>query len=513
MAGQSAEHFNVVDLFHDAAQAHPGKAAIIYRDQAVSFGDFEKEVIRMAAHLAHKGIGKGDRVLVFVPMSTDLYRVVLALLRLGAVAVFLDEWVRAGRLNECCRLAQCRAFIGTFKGRLLAWLLPGLRSIPLRLGVQYDAGLPVPVFPETGRADVALITFTTGSTGIPKAAIRTHGLLHEQFQALLPLIDAQQEEVCMPVLPIVLLINLGAGVTSVIAGFNPRKPDTMQPATIAAQISRHRVRTVIASPFFVKRLSRYLLDNGLVLNSIQKILTGGAPVFPSEAKSYRNAFPNASIRIVYGSTEAEPMTVIAADELIVADTGKGLKVGKTEPGAMVRIIGIRDGEITASTPGELAVLELQQGEIGEIIVSGKHVLRDYLHNPQALKRNKIFIGDQCWHRTGDSGFFDANGNLFLMGRCTSLIRTTDGLLSTFLFENHLQAIEGVEMGTVMMLDNKLAAVVELDPAADPARVRAAVSELPVVPDEVIFVPKIPRDPRHNSKIDYTKLRMQVARGK
>lgn len=515
MENTSPDRFNVVDLFSDAARRNPQKPAIIYAGRAITFGNFENAVNETAAHLLDRGIRKGDRVLVFVPMSDDLYRIVLALFRIGAVAVFLDEWVSIKRLVACCRVGQCAAFIGTFKGRVMARLLPGLRAIPLHLGLKYSRREAAPDFPETGRDDIALITFTTGSTGIPKAAIRTHGLLFEQFQALIPLIGPAaggpaSDDVCMPVLPIVLLINLGAGVTSVIADFNARKPDAMRPEKIAAQIRQHSVNSIIASPFFVRQLSRHLKSNKLILNTIQRILTGGAPVFPSEAKVYRDAFPHAHIGIVYGSTEAEPMSMIAVDELIASETESGLNVGKVERCATVKIVPISEECIAVPDDEALSKLEVAPGEIGEIIVSGKHVLRDYLNNPDALKRNKIFAGTKCWHRTGDSGFRGDDGNLFLTGRCSSLIRTPDGLLSTFLWENRFRAIGGVEVGTVVLLKDRLTAVIELNDLARQDAVRSAIQSLPEAFGDIVFVPKIPRDPRHNSKIDYEKLRVLLS---
>lgn len=236
-------------------------------------------------------------------------------------------------------------------------------------------------------------------------------------------------------------------------------------------------------------------------------------MFPAEAKVYRNAFPHAHIGIVYGSTEAEPMSMIAIDELIASETGRGLNVGRIEPGATVKIIAISDESIAVDDEEALSKLEVAPGDIGEIIVSGKHVLRDYLNNPDALKRNKIFAGTKCWHRTGDSGFRGDNGNLFLTGRCTSLIRTPNGLLSTFLFENRFQTINGVEAGTVMMLNDQLTAVIELSDPAQREVVQSAVKTMPEAFADIVFVPKIPRDPRHNSKIDYEKLKALLSRKK
>jgi acyl-CoA synthetase (AMP-forming)/AMP-acid ligase II len=506
--------FNTVDLFYNQARQSPDKVALIFRDKKLTFGDLEKSVTATAAYFLGKGIRKGDRVMVFVPMSDDLYRTVLALFRIGAVAVFLDEWVGLKRLNACCRLAACSALIGTPKGRVLAWLVPGLRQISLHLGLGYDKISAVPNFPETARDDIALITFTTGSTGTPKAAIRTHGLLDEQFRALVPLINPREGDICMPVLPIVLLINLGAGITSVIAEYKASKPGSLDPARVVAQIREYQVNTVIASPFFVKKMAGYLLAEGVRFNELKKILTGGAPVFPAEARTYTEAFPNADIRIVYGSTEAEPISSIVAGSLASqADASfRGLRVGHPERCVSMKIISITDQEIMAADIGELEKQKVALGEIGEIIVSGKHVLRAYLHNPEALKRNKIFVGETCWHRTGDSGYLDENGDLFLTGRCNSLITIQDKMLSPFVYENHLQALDSVEIGTIMLWNGRLTAVVELKGNAPREPVRQAIGLLPEAIADIVFIRKIPRDPRHNSKIDYEKLGAILGRG-
>lgn len=502
------EPFNITGIFYETARAAPEKMALIYKDKKITFGDFEKSVTETALHFLSKGIEKGDRVMVFVPMSDHLYRIVLALFKIGAIAVFLDEWVSVKRLNDCCQLAKCKAFIGTPKGLILAWFVPGLRRIPLRLGLSHHNQKSAVSYPKTTKNDVALITFTTGSTGIPKAAIRTHALLFEQFQALIPLIKPDFEEISMPVLPIVLLLNLGAGVTSVIADYKGSKPASLKPEKIVDQILKHGVSTIIASPFFVKRVSQYLLGKKQKLSQINKIFTGGAPVFPNEAVIYRNAFPQTEIRMVYGSTEAEPISSIAAGNLVEAENNfsQGLKVGKPDQCVTLKIIRITDGNISASTNEELVRREVRPGDIGEIIVTGKHVLRSYLNNPEALKRNKIVIGEQCWHRTGDSGYLDETGGLFLTGRCSSLIDTGENRLSPFIYENQFQRINGVELGTIMMWKDELTAIIELKENAQKEQVKAVIQSFPDTFSRIVFR-KIPRDPRHNSKIDYEKLKL------
>ncbi|HEY6162332.1 MAG TPA: AMP-binding protein, partial [Bacteroidia bacterium] len=170
-----SEDFNITDLFFEAAAKYPGKPAIIYKEEAITFSVFAREVDATAAYFIKKGIMQGDRVMIFVPMSIDLYRIVLALFRIGATAVFLDEWVSKARMEECCKVAQCKAFIGGFKARTLALLSSELRKIPIKLGTKKTNGGPLSEKRKVTFSDTALITFTTGSTGIPKAAKRTHG--------------------------------------------------------------------------------------------------------------------------------------------------------------------------------------------------------------------------------------------------------------------------------------------------------------------------------------------------
>jgi acyl-CoA synthetase (AMP-forming)/AMP-acid ligase II len=312
----------------------------------------------------------------------------------------------------------------------------------------------------------------------------------------------------MPVLPIVLLINLATGTTSVIADFKAGKPNSLQPKKIIQQIKAHSVNRIIASPFFVKEISKYIIRNQLLVESIRNIFTGGAPVFPKEAELYIKAFPYAKVEIVYGSTEAEPISSINVKELIKEKNNielQGLMVGKADKNIEVKIIKIIDKNICVNSDDELLNKELPVKEIGEIIVRGNHVLREYFNNEEALNRNKIFIGDNCWHRTGDSGSMDENGMLFLTGRCSTLINNNGKILSPFIYENYFQGINGVEMGTIIMLKEKITAIIELKEKLKRTSVKNIIRGQDNKLKEIIFVEKIPRDPRHNSKIDYEKL--------
>lgn len=503
-------NFNIAELFFTAAQKHPERIAIIYINREITFNELAEQVKNTACYFRNKGIEKGDRVLVFVPMSIDLYRIVLALFSIGATAVFVDEWVNKKRMEECCKVARCKAFIGIFKARLLSLFSYELRKIPITLGTKYPGALSgnqQGFKADVTGADTALITFTTGSTGIPKAAKRTHDFLLKQFEALNDKLDPRDSDIDMPVLPVVLLMNLGNGTTSLISDFKANKPEAMKPPEIIAQISRYHVNRMIASPFFVRKLSEYMIRSKICLPGMRKIFTGGAPVFPHEAEIYQQAFPDADIEVVYGSTEAEPISSVKIKELIREKNNllkAGLKVGTVYKNAEVKIIRITDDVVSVESEEDLDTLP--SDSIGEIIVSGAHVLREYINNEEAVRRNKIFIHHTCWHRTGDSGYIDESGMLYLTGRCNTLIEEKGAIIAPFIYENYFQSLPGVSMGTVLKIGSDIICIIELNAKDQIERVSDAIKMLDLKFAEIKFVKKIPRDLRHHSKIGYSLLR-------
>tara|TARA_Y100001933_G_scaffold245551_1_gene276463 strand:- start:1414 stop:2925 length:1512 start_codon:yes stop_codon:yes gene_type:complete len=493
---------NIVYLFLTASQAHPNNIAIIEKDDKIDYNTLEKQVKQTAMMLLSKGINKGDRVLIFVPMSINLYRIVLAVFYIGAVAVFLDEWVNKSRMEICCRIAKCKAFAAGNKIRVLSFLSRELREIPIKIGTKSESDERTLEQVEVmDLDDTALITFTTGSTGTPKAANRTHRFLNEQFKALLKEINPKPFDIDMPVLPIVLLCNLAVGATSVIADFNPRKPAKMKTSKVIDQIVKNKVNRITASPFFFDHISSFLFPKKGTLRKIEKIFTGGAPVFPEQVKKYQKVFSNSEINIAYGSTEAEPISLIKGEDLLKYEkeiANKGLCVGKLYSEIELKIIKIVD-DVIETKDDELSEIEVGNKEVGEIVVAGNHVLISYFNNGKALKRNKIFTQNKVWHRTGDSGRIE-NKKLYLLGRCNQLIKNQNSYLSPFVYEYIIRNHLGFSCGTVLDIDNVITLIIE----SNGKSLKSIPGEI-LKYDSVIYLKKIPRDPRHYSKIDYAKL--------
>lgn len=503
------EELNCVQHFFDAAENYPDHQAIITEGKSISYAELKRDVIATARYFESKGIQSGDRVLVFVPMSVDLYRIVLALFSMGATAVFLDEWVSKKRMEICCKIADCAGFIGVTKAHIVKLFSKELRAIPitLKIGHSHQTDENFELF-SPKNDHTALITFTTGSTGTPKAANRTHAFLIAQFEAIKNKLNPKPTDVVMPVLPIVLFINLGVGSTSVIYRYKSTKLNSIKPKVVFDMMNTHKVNQVISSPSFITSLANYAIENKVFPSTLSTIYTGGAPVFPKEAKRFSEAFPSSKIEVIYGSTEAEPISAVPVEELIKSE-GKqnGLLVGFPDVSAEVKIIPFRDEEIRIDGNEELTVCPA--GEIGEIIVAGKHVLTAYFNNPEALRRAKIWHGTKMYHRTGDSGYFDKMGKLFLVGRSTQSIEVDDEIIYPFIFEYELQQLDHIKRGTIVKQNEQIYIVVELEDSSKKQSVENALKTSFEMNFELVFT-EIPLDKRHHGKIDHEAL-MKVTR--
>jgi len=543
----SARPTNVVSFLRSAAERVGARPALILendagQDESISFAQLWDRVDRVSAGLRREGLAPGERAIVMIPMSIDLYVVLLAVLKLGGVAVFVDPWIDRRKIAAFAAFARPTAYLGIAKSHVLRLLEPALRSIRLSVTTgQRFLNLPArrtlrellaqpgdgQVFDATPD-DPALITFTTGSSGIPKGANRTHGFLAAQHAALTVTFPYRDEDIDMPMFPVFALNNLASGITSIVPRMDFAKVDQIDAAGILAQMRRHRVTACTASPPFYDRLAEHLKSGGEPLPLVRRVLTGGAPVGDSQLQSWQQAFHTAAapveIVVAYGSTEAEPVAHIHAEERLALShhttaRPQGYCVGVLIPAITAHAIRIHAGPIELGQQG-WSDWDVPRGEVGELVVSGLHVCKDYYLNPMAVAENKIVDADgQVWHRMGDTGYFDADGRFWLVGRVYSTIWRNGQTVHPQLLE---QAARGADprirqtaaLGLADgMLGERVAIVVrgEIDAEVEQQiRTRLADAGFPL--DELIVSDKpLPVDPRHNSKIDYAELKRNLGR--
>ncbi|HUI91612.1 MAG TPA: AMP-binding protein [Chitinivibrionales bacterium] len=513
---------------------------------AITLEPFVDGIRRVAAGFLELGLHAGDRVILFLPMSVPMYTAMSALQMIGAVPVFLDSWARRGQLGVAVQIAQARGMISFEQAFDFCEGDPVLAALPLRIVFgpakkQYAAGLeqlfaaprraaPVPVEQE----HTALITFTTGSSGKPKGANRTHRFLAAQHYAIDAGMPYAASDVDLPLFPIFSLNNIAAGVSTVLPAIDAGTPGENDAAVLLAQIQACGVTCMTLNPWLLSEISSFCQGRGISLQSIRRVVAGGAAVSRDQVKRLVAVAPSAEMWVLYGSTEVEPIAHIEAKDMLSFEGGAaadpelvddGVNVGHLVSGLSAKFLTITKGPITISTQEDWKLLEVPAGTVGELAVSGEHVCRDYVNDEEAFTRSKI--RDErgtIWHRTGDLARIDAKGYLWLVGRVHNVIQRG----ATFVFpvraEIALKKLPFVVKCAFLGLPDPvlgercICVIVPTDAsavgdAAKEARMAAEVervmrkNSMPV--DAVMFRKAIPMDPRHHSKVEYEVLKQEI----
>jgi olefin beta-lactone synthetase len=513
---------NIAEILLRRASELGNSAAIVdvhrNRDRFYTFRELEAATAGVAGQLNAAGLKPGDGVLLLHPVAAELYLVLIALFRLGGVAIFLDPSVGREHVERCCAIFPPKAFFSSPRAQLLRWTTPALRRVPRAFcsgwfpraqRLNFNAGSKSlnQIFPLPPDAP-ALVTFTSGSTGQPKAALRSHGFLVAQHHALEASLELQPGTRDLTTLPIFVLANLASGVTSVLPDADLRSPDKIAPRPVLAQIARHKIQTTAASPAFLSRLLDECESSGAVLSSLSSIFIGGAPVFPGLLRKAKQSCPQAEVWAVYGSTEAEPMAEIALsdiskDDFDAMEQGKGLLTGRPISSISLRVI--RDQWGAPIPPLDAPAFEqlmTPAGEPGEIVVSGGHVLGGYL-NAEGDTETKFEVDGKRWHRTGDLGYTDASGRLWLLGRCSGKVQDERGTLYPFAVECAAMQSAAVRRAALTAVDGRRVLAIEGGKTLSLEAIRSSLSWAQL--DQVVRLDRVPVDKRHNAKTDYIAL--------
>ncbi len=446
-----------------------GKIALIQGKKRISYEALLDGGVRFGGRLRREGIGIGQYVLVFIPLSIELYTAMIGAWSIGAVPIFIDFSRGAKFVNDSIRRLQPDVIICDHVTGLVRNIYAQMRRIKMLKINQSDQPVNI-VKLETGHP--AILTFTSGSTGVPKIAVRTHEFLVNQYNALTAHLDFDESHVDLGTLPVFTLANLASNMTTLLPDKNYMSKINAQ--RLSVKMDSERVTRAICSPALMEKLLVY--SN---LPSLKCAYLGGAPVYPGLLEKIRK---HVDLRIVYGSTEAEPIASVCWIDIGPEDrqkiaAGAGLLVGDVVPEVECRI-----------------------SEEKEILVSGKTVLQGYLDGI-GDEENKIREGTVIWHKTGDAGYFDEQGRLWLLGRVAQAIHDAKGTLYPFCIECVLDAHFGIR-GAILPHKGERIVVIE-EGTAHPDDVLKVLKPFHIM--SVIAVKKIPMDKRHGAKIDYGRL--------
>ncbi len=496
---------NVTCLLQDLARRLPERVALAEASgRTITFERLDSATASLAGALRREGFGPGHRFLVLVPMGISLYLALLSLFRAGCTAVLVDPGMSRARLGPLLGGLGLSGFIGSPRAQLLRLALPQLRGLDMYLSTGFSflphrllcsfRGPPAEPVPSQ---EPALVTFTGGSTGTPRALGRDHAFLLAQHEVLATHMGLCQSDVDLPTLPVFLLNSLALGATCLLPPAHPTQLREKATIALLSRMAGAGVTTSSGSPAFFGSLVDVAESRGLALPNFRKLFLGGGRVPSVLLERLARLLPSTRLQIVYGSTEAEPIASVDARQVLEAGgdaAGRGSLVGRPVRGIRLRLW----------KPGTSQ--EVPEGHAGEVVVSGAHVNTHYLDDAGAEARFKVRKDGDTWHRTGDLARLDSAGRLWLLGRVGEDIAgfyplQVEGLAESLPFVRRAALWNLGEGDSGQELP---AMVVELRRRKLPDAWREQLRSTTGL-DEIIQLPAIPMDPRHGAKVDRWKL--------
>ena len=508
----------IIDKIKDLRKQYPDNTALfdLKTGNKITFTQIDTKSDEICRYLIQKGFEKGNKIVVFVPIGIEFYLILTAIFKMGLQAVFIDPYAGIEHINKCCEMISPDGIIGSRKTLLKGFFLKGIRKIGKKISyikmMEHSEKLSIYEKNKNQKKiqnekidgnTPALISFTSGSTGFPKIIMRTHEFLLGQHNVLEKNLKFEKETAVYSSFPIFLLSHMATGTTTFIPDLNWRKPVESDFGNIVKQITENNIQNIILPPAIFENIVKFCKDEKIMLENVQKVYTGGAPVFYSLMKNIKEVFTNAKIIALYGASEAEPISVLNFENITEEDienmkNGDGLLAGK-----IVNEIELKIEELE-KTPEKNKILKDNNIEDfsalkGEILVKGENVVNGYL-NVEKKPNEK-------WHRTGDMGYINKKGQLILLGRVKGRIQIEENIYYPFTVETAFSFCKNVKKSVLTSKNNKLYLIVERNPEfkgnlSEDSEINELKEKFGIFK---IIETEIPMDKRHNSKTDYKKL--------
>ncbi|HET7530683.1 MAG TPA: AMP-binding protein [Mycobacteriales bacterium] len=387
---------NLADLVRSAATASPDKPALVAPDRSVTWSGLDSDVNALGAALRGRGLVAGDRVGILLANSIEFATAYFAVLRAGLVALPLNTAYTQPELAHQLTDSGAALVVTDDAHRDLV----DVATLVVGGDEWHEALSQAPGEPATaGSEDLAVLLYTSGTTGSPKGAMLSHRALLanvEQLSRIEPRVVAP-DDVVLLVLPLfhVYGLNAGLGMTA-RAGATGVLAERFDPVETLDLVRRHRVTNIIGAPPMYVAWSM-LPELGDASASLRLAVSGAAPLAPEVLAAVREATGH-DVYEGYGLTETSPVLTTTLCSAAV----KPGSVGRPIPGVQIRLLDDTGDEAEADDPGE-------------ITVRGANVFSGYWPDGSGGADH------DGWFRTGDIAYADSDGDLFLVDRVRELI--------------------------------------------------------------------------------------------
>ncbi|TCZ77102.1 long-chain fatty acid--CoA ligase [Paenibacillus albiflavus] len=403
---------NLSERLRSNAQHYPNSLSYDYLGEQVTYQELDDRVNRFTYQLAAKGIGKGDVVALLLGNNPYFVTAYYGVIRAGAIVVPINPTFTSRELSYILTTSKCKLIIAH---SALQPVLNGLRSQLAELQsiiyaepVENELNMELLMeevdeqlsLPELDEEDVAVILFTSGTTGNPKGAMLTHRNLYSNAVACCELFEMTRDDRIIAVLPLFHVFCMTVCMNApIICGSSMVIMPKFSPVDVVNTIRDTRATLFAGVPTMYNYIMQLPNVSAADFSSLRLAVSGGAPIPVSLLENFSERF-QVQIQEGYGLSEASPVTAFNP----IRGKRKPGSVGLNIPSVMNMVV---DSE----------GLEVPRGEIGELIVKGPNVMKGYLGMPE---ETSLTIKDD-WLYTGDLATMDEEGYIYIVDRKKDLI--------------------------------------------------------------------------------------------
>lgn len=404
--------YNLNENLRRSASKFPDKYAYIYGDSSVTYRELNQQVDRFAAGLSAQGIGKGDGVALLLGNSPEFVIAYYGILRLGAFAIPINPMFTKGEISYILDNSKAKAVIAHASVEFKLSELTE-KSNNITCVIYVDASRQEWTWkrlmeisnldfesPFTYQDDLAVILYTSGTTGKPKGAMLSHRNLASNAESIAKLMEMQEEDRVVAVLPMFHVFCMTVSLNGPIAcGATVIIVPKFSPVDVVKTIRTKKGTMFVGVPTmynFMYQLPEATADD---FSSIRLCISGGASIPVELLQNFQAKF-NVPILEGYGLSETSPLVAINP----LKGTRKPGSIGVDIPGVKSKVVDVEGNE-------------LPRGVVGELAVQGPNVMRGYLNMPEATAAALI----DGWFYTGDLAEMDEEGYIYIVDRKKDIV--------------------------------------------------------------------------------------------
>ena len=474
---------NTTEFLTIAAEIVPDRPATVFEGWRTTYGVMRARVDRLANALAALGVGAGDRVGILQVNSDEYVEAYFAAAKLDAVYVPLNFRARAGELVQMVNEAGARVLlVGPAYTDLVSSVAAKLSSVEHYIALEepvagwhyyrdlIESASAEERYPQGDGKDLTLILFTAGTTGSPKGVMLSHDSFSSFILSNVTPADPDVEERNILSVPLYHVAGMQSVVAGVYAGRTLVVERQFEPGQWLELVEQERVTRAMMVPTMLKMVLDHPDFDRHDLSSLE-VITYGAASMPVEVIMRAiEALPGVQFINAFGQTEtAATITMLSPEDHVLEGSKEDIdrklrrlsSIGKPLEDVEVRIVD-QNGRA------------VRMGQVGELVARGDRLMNGYWHMPEATAEAIV----DGWLHTGDLGYADEDGYIFLAGRARDFIKRGGEMVSPEEVERVLQSHPDIEEAAVI-------GVPDVDWGERVRAVVVAVEGRTIKPDEVI----------------------------